>query len=332
MSTGIYINLIYKIMKNYAYIKNQFIEKHETIDNEEYLNMYINFLINYKLDINITYTEKHHILPQSVFPEYKKEEWNIVELSYEHHKLLHLWLFKAINIRKYQRPLNWMINYYKNKTETSNAAKKGWINLKNNKEKFKQFCEKKSNYMKTLSSMEQSRRANIFWNNISDNDYLKFCNNMKNIWTEEKKIKKSKSMKEFFKNPENIKKKSIESKQKWNRKTQEERTIFKNKMNIINKNIEKRKIAGDKIKKLWENTDFLQKMKNRKHRSGLKLKLITIDNNEIIFDSMSELSKKYNFSPHLIRKYRDKNIKIEKDDLTYNNINLLNCIIQSIKK
>lgn len=88
-------------MREYNFIKDSFLVKHKDID----LDKYINFLLNYNLDININYTEKHHILPKSAFPEYINEEWNIIELSYDDHKNVHLWIFKAINCRKYQRPL-----------------------------------------------------------------------------------------------------------------------------------------------------------------------------------------------------------------------------------
>jgi hypothetical protein len=253
-------------MRNYEYIKRLFLEKHENIDSYEYLDKYINFLISYELDKSIDYTEKHHILPKCFFPEFKDEEWNIIEISYEDHKKVHLWIFKAINNRTYQRPLNWMLNYYKNKQETSNASKKGWVNLKSNKEKYDTFCMKRSNHMKNLSSDEQRRRANIFWKNISDNEYLDFCNKMKDYWTGEKKKEKSIQMVEYYSNPENIVKKSIESKNVWKSRSNEERKLFSEKMTIINKDEIKRKDAGDKIKNLWKNYEYLEKMKNRKSR------------------------------------------------------------------
>lgn len=54
------------------------------------------------------------------------------------------------------------MSYYKNSEEVSNAAKKGWINLKNDKDKYEKCRKKKYNNMKTISSEEQRRRANIF--------------------------------------------------------------------------------------------------------------------------------------------------------------------------
>lgn len=319
-------------MRDFIFIKEEFIKKHKTIDSEIYLDKYIDFLINYKVDsINDNYTENHHILPKSSFPEFKNETWNIIELSYDDHRLVHLWIFKAINIRKYQRPLNWMMNYYKDKLEISNASKRGWIDLKKNKEKYDEFCEKRSNYMKTLSSDEQSRRAKIFWNNITDESYSEFCEKMKDYWTDYKKLEKSNKMKEFYLNDDNRIRKSIENKNRWDMTKDEDRLKFKEKMNIVNKDENKRKLSGDKIKELWKDEIYLQKMRQRKSNPGVKLKVINTNGEEIIFENMKSMTNKYNFSPHLIRKYRDKNTKISENDLKEENIVLLNCLIESIK-
>ena len=279
-------------MREFYFIKNKFEEKHGEINDYEYLEKYINFLIDYNLSINadFDYVEKHHILPRSTFPEYKDEDWNIVELSYEDHKLVHLWIFKSINTRKYQRPLNWMMNQYKNSEEISKSAKLGWVNLKKNKQKYNEWCRKKSNSMKELSSDEQRRRANIFWNNITDERYLDFCIEMKNYWTDEKKIQKSIEMKNFYLNEENVKKKSEETKKIWELRSDEFRENFRNKMDDINKNEEKRKDAGEKIKNIWKTEDYFNKMKVRKHREGKKIKLITNDGFETIYDTMQHFS------------------------------------------
>ena len=42
------------------------------------------------------------------------------------------------------------MSYYKNSEEVSNAAKKGWINLKNDKDKYEKCRKKKYNNMKTI--------------------------------------------------------------------------------------------------------------------------------------------------------------------------------------
>lgn len=317
-------------MRAYEFIRDQFLQKHSEIDNEDYLEKYISFLINYKIDNELdVYTEKHHILPRCTFPEYESETWNIIQLDYEHHKLVHFWLFKSINIRSYQKPLNWMMKSYKNSGEISKAAKEGWKKMKNDTNKYKIWKDKRSKYMKNLSSEEQRRRANIFWENMSNDDYNKFCIEMKQYWTDERKQEKSNQMIEYYSNQGNIEKKSIESKSRWDSVSKEYREKFSQKMDIINKDKNKRKDAGEKIKKLWEDDDYLEKMKNRKRRTGKKIKIIFPSGEEIVFETMRDIEKEYNFSSHLIRKYRDKDILINEKDLKGNQ-QLSNCKIKTM--
>ena len=227
-------------MRDYNFLKNKFSEKH-TIDNIEYLEKYLKLLLEYKIECD-EYTEKHHILPRSAFPEFENEDWNIVELKYKDHVEAHLYLFKSINIRKYQRPLNWMLNQYKNREEISNASKIGWANLKNDKDKYEKWRKKRSNHMKSLSSDEQKRRAKLFWDNITDEEYNIFSNKMKEYWTEDKRIEKSKQMNKHYSNPENIEKKRIEGQKRWDSMSTEDRDSFTIKMTSINKDEEKRRI------------------------------------------------------------------------------------------
>jgi hypothetical protein len=313
---------------DYNFIKNEFESKHH-VDDVNQLDEYINFLLGYKLDKNDEYTEKHHILPYATFPEYKNEKWNIVELKYEDHKQAHLILYKSINIRVYQRTLNFMLPQFKNKQMLSNATKRGWINLKNNTDKYEKWRNGRSNHIRSLGSQEQRRRANIFWGNITEEQYIIFSNKMKEYWTEDKRIEKSKQMNEYYSNPENINKKSIETQERWDSMTKEEREKFTVKMTAINKDEGKRRKAGDKIKKLWESEDYLEKMKNRPHRKGTMLKIIKPDGQEIIVESMKFFEKEYDFSLHLIRKYRDTDIEISEKDLN-SNLFLLKCKIETI--
>ena len=46
---------------------------------------------------------------------------------------------------------------------------------------------------------------------------------------------------------------------------------------------------------------------------------------------MEDIVKKYKFSTHLIRKYRDTDIKVSMNHLNENNIILLDAIIKTIK-
>jgi hypothetical protein len=352
-------------MREFKFLKGLFIKRHETIDNQEYLDKYINFIINYKITESFEYVERHHILPRSTFPEFEKENWNIIELDYDSHRLVHLWLFKSINIRAYQKPLNWMMNYYKNSEEVSNAAKRGWIKLKSDEEKYNNWRKKKSDSMKDFrnsekykeymieyfnnpnyckfkkikvkkfgdrySSENQRRRANIFWKNISEDEYINFCNKIKSYWTEDKINEKSKQMNEYYSNIENVEKKRKETQDRWNSMDEESRLKFKEKMGKINKEESKRIDAGNKIKKKWEDTEYLEKMKNRKHRPGSMIKIIKPNGEEIIMETMRKFEREYSFSTHLIRKYRDTDNRISENDLNENNLILLNSIIKSVK-
>jgi len=48
-------------------------------------------------ECNDEYTEKHHILPRSMFPQYAKSKWNIVRLSGRKHFIAHMLLYKMVN-------------------------------------------------------------------------------------------------------------------------------------------------------------------------------------------------------------------------------------------
>lgn len=62
--------------------------------NLEYLEIYLSLVLNYIT--NSEYTESHHILPKSLFPQYKNDKWNIVKLSAKDHFLAHYYLHKAL--------------------------------------------------------------------------------------------------------------------------------------------------------------------------------------------------------------------------------------------
>lgn len=59
--------------------------------------------------------ETHHILPKSLFPKYKKEEWNIIKTSLREHYLLHLILAKALDNKETWRAIYCMSNFEKYK-------------------------------------------------------------------------------------------------------------------------------------------------------------------------------------------------------------------------
>lgn len=287
--------------------KKLFIDKHGTPNNENSLDEYIDFITTYNKNVDLQYSELHHILPRCTFVEYSSNKDNIIRLLYDDHVNAHLLLFKAYNIRAYQYPLRWMLSYHKDYEAISNAAKKGWLSLKNNKESYDKWKLARSQYMKNLSSEEQRRRCNIFWDNITPEKYLEFCEKMKNIWTDDARLQQSLKLKSFYNDPKNRENKSNETKKRYENQTEEERYAFNKKMNEVNKQIEKRNKAGNSIKKLWQNDEYRNKMMNRKPRSGKRIKLIYPDNSYKLFNSISELSKHYEVKLYFLRKFMDSN-------------------------
>lgn len=63
------------------------------VRNIDYIDRYIEHTS--KNNISSNYTEKHHILPKSVFPEFKNEKWNIVKLSGRDHFIAHYLLMES---------------------------------------------------------------------------------------------------------------------------------------------------------------------------------------------------------------------------------------------
>lgn len=64
--------------------------------NQHYTDRYIKFIQHVsKFPTKETYTEKHHILPRSLFPEYENDENNIVVVSAREHYIAHWLLAKA---------------------------------------------------------------------------------------------------------------------------------------------------------------------------------------------------------------------------------------------
>ncbi len=76
-------------------LKSAFLNSSYNIDNILLLD-YFTFLEE-KLDTNIKKPfERHHILPSSLFPEYKKNKENIIKLSPKNHFIAHYLLAKAV--------------------------------------------------------------------------------------------------------------------------------------------------------------------------------------------------------------------------------------------
>jgi hypothetical protein len=103
---------------------NTFIEKLK-IPNNKYYTWYSN-ICQRALLRNLptsTYTEKHHILPKSLYPEYSKNKDNLVKLTAREHFLCHWLLTKIVNDPKTIYAFQMMIpnkttNRYRPKSST----------------------------------------------------------------------------------------------------------------------------------------------------------------------------------------------------------------------
>lgn len=62
--------------------------------NQHHINRYLKFIRTRTQDSE-EYTEKHHILPKSMFPEFKDDKWNLIRLTAREHYLAHWMLWKA---------------------------------------------------------------------------------------------------------------------------------------------------------------------------------------------------------------------------------------------
>jgi hypothetical protein len=63
----------------------------------------------HKTDTNYVYYEGHHILPKSLYPEYKTEKWNIVLLNSREHFICHLLLCKVFQNKKHTNKMKYAL-------------------------------------------------------------------------------------------------------------------------------------------------------------------------------------------------------------------------------
>lgn len=123
---------------------------------EEYLSICVN------VDIN-EYTEVHHILPRSVFPEYTNENWNTVRITYHTHCLAHELLWCAYpTVGSFWRPLNFMRSQNPEMRERMSEAMRQratmlWKVMKSDPDKMREWSESKRALM--LQRMQKDHPA-----------------------------------------------------------------------------------------------------------------------------------------------------------------------------
>lgn len=157
-----------------------------------------------------SYKERHHILPSSMFPDYKKEKWNIISLSARQHFIAHWMLWKAFR-NKEMTCAFWFM--YRSSSKTEHRYNNASIY-----EKIKESISKNQSVMmkerwKNENFRESSikKRSEVQKKNWNDHEYReKLSKSQKIKWDdEERKKTQSLNTKELWKNE------NFREKQKW---------------------------------------------------------------------------------------------------------------------
>lgn len=226
-------------------------------DNQDKLQEYIRLLESDYKDYTERF-ERHHILPRAEFPELENEKWNLVSIPYSIHCKSHQLLFEAYNTRRFQRPLNFMKADSALTTEQiSNAAKRGWVNLKNNEDTYNSWRSARSK-----ACSEQNKK------NWDDETYrektIKFLQTRGITPENRKKLNESRIGMTFTEEHKKNISKGLEERYK----DEEFKAKFDETMNEVNKDPEKRAKAGESIVNKWKDPEYREKQK--KSRTGVK--------------------------------------------------------------
>ena len=204
----------------------------------------------------------------------------------------------------------------KNPEILSIASKKGWINLKNNKEAYEKWRESKILQMSQLSSKDRSNRSTKAWEKIK-NDPIRYADrckqNSENL-TPSLKIKKSKQMKDYFKNnPTESSKRSIK---RWSSVNSDYKKRFGESVKkSLSDPVVKDKISS-KLKDKQKDQDFIDKMKLRK-TSKQSYRLIFPTGEIFNRIGAAEILSEFDFSPSLFRKFTNLNKPVEPIESVY---------------
>lgn len=149
---------------------------------------------------NNAYYEKHHILPKCIFPEHKKEKWNLVSLTAREHFICHLLLTKMTKDKNRYKMLQAAISFNQ------------WITKKQNRQidinsrTFEKLKKDRSDSLKEMWQTDETYRnaalAGFRKKNL-DPEYLKIRSQERKIlWTKLEYINKMKNRPKTFKKVE----------------------------------------------------------------------------------------------------------------------------------
>lgn len=196
---------------------NHFISSLGQPFSSEYLTEYIDLCLSNDILIE-PYSELHHILPKSKFPEFVNEDWNKVKLGYSNHCKVHFLLMKAYPINNFIKPVNFMkknklkdmltseeLSYRRRKQyenmsdETKNqikleASKRTKLRMQPGNPVFEKMQEKnRQRWANTANHIKVSEFFSSLWKN--DDRKEKWIKSMKDTFTEERKQKISEDCK-----------------------------------------------------------------------------------------------------------------------------------------
>lgn len=164
-----------------------------------YYSIIENVLKQDRNKIDVEYYERHHVLPKCIFPEYKKETWNIVLLTPREHFICHLLLTKMtkglskyqmiyalkmfMNIRKIGNRKNYKINskwYEYFKKIKKEDIKSYWTRETRNEHsrklrKYNQTVDKKSQAYHNRIEKIRQYQLNKEWSNTAIETRLANC-------------------------------------------------------------------------------------------------------------------------------------------------------------
>ena len=303
-------------------IHKLFIDKLGMPVSNELLNEYIVFCIENN-NLFEDYCEVHHILPRCKFPEYenlKTHAFNKTALSLSNHTKAHELLVAAYPITSFKYACNLMsfatnsdikslsariaaeIMWEKYRSDLelfddlrekqSKASKKHWESFRNSETYFG-WVESRSKWMKEGQAKEMAR---IFYEEMNGSEFM--SNHFKEMWADpEHKASHIQSMIEEKKTPEAKVRMSKASQSVWESYTEEEyqrRCEINRIANTTEAAIQRNRESN---KKLWENEEFVLKMKQRNPRGGLS---VTV--NGITYNTIAEANKLTGISRKKLRK------------------------------
>lgn len=154
--------------------------------NKHYAQKYFNFIKKYAIDEVEGYTETHHILPKSLFPEYDKEGWNLVQLTARQHFIAHVLLAKAFGGRMWHA-VNMMTHCDENGKRNYRVSSRIYEIMK--VERAKQLSVEMTGENNPMYGTSRKGKDNPMYGKTH---------------SDEAKLKQSEKSKAYYSNPENL--------------------------------------------------------------------------------------------------------------------------------